>query len=226
VTPARTQESPGYQAPNPYGSTQPSQGYGNAPPSQPYSTAAQATPPYGNTPQGGYSNSAPVGQGYGAAPEQYGSKILSASEYRSDISSIQTAIKTLSSQIAEIATLHQNALSSTTTGPSAQLEHKVTQTQLLNSRIKDDIKRLEKDAVNTPSESERKIKQTQIGSVKNGFEGQLTAYRKEEEGYRRRYQDQIARQYRIVNPDADESEVREAANADWGNEGVFQSAVS
>merc|ERR1711939_421175 len=35
----------------------------------------------------------------------------------------------------------------------------------------------------------------------------------------------IARQYRIVNPEATDSEVQEAADADWGNEGVFQTAL-
>lgn len=47
----------------------------------------------------------------------------------------------------------------------------------------------------------------------------------EEANYEKRYREQIARQYRIVNPDATDAEVHEASQADWGNEGVFQTAL-
>jgi syntaxin 1B/2/3 len=61
--------------------------------------------------------------------------------------------------------------------------------------------------------------------LQNQFREQLEEYREEEIAYKRRYQAQIERQYRIVNPDATEEEVREAGTADWGDDGVFQTAV-
>ena len=64
-----------------------------------------------------------------------------------------------------------------------------------------------------------------MGGLKRGFKRELENYQQEESEYRLRYREQIARQYRIVNPDATDSEVNEAANADWGDEGVFQTAV-
>lgn len=99
----------------------------------------------------------------------------------------------------------------------------ITQTQVLNTSIKDQIKFLETDAVRSRDNS---VKNTQVGQLKTSFTKQLQEYRQEEANYEKRYREQIARQYRIVNPDATESEVREAADADWGNEGVFQTAVS
>lgn len=69
-------------------------------------------------------------------------------------------------------------------------------------------------------------KDSQIRNLKSQFKSQLEQYQQEESTYKKRYQDQIARQYRIVNPDATEEEVHEAAQANWGDEGVFQTAVS
>ena len=70
------------------------------------------------------------------------------------------------------------------------------------------------------------VKARQAQQLKNDFEKALGDYQQEEVAYRQRYRDQIARQYRIVNPEASEAEVQEASELDWGSEGVFQTAVS
>jgi len=113
-------------------------------------------------------------------------------------------------------------LASPDSNVSAQLENIVTQTQIQNTGIKDEIKFLEKDAARSPDST---FKGTQIANLKRTFKKQLEDYQKEEQDYERRYRDAIARQFRIVNPDATEAEVNEAANANWGDEGVFQTAV-
>lgn len=95
---------------------------------------------------------------------------------------------------------------------------------MLNTSIKDQIKFLERDAAQQGNSNA--IKNSQVGQLKSSFKKQLEEYRSEEASYERRYREQIARQYRIVNPDASEDEVREAQDADWGSEGVFQTAVS
>ncbi|KAI9812874.1 MAG: hypothetical protein M1827_004392 [Pycnora praestabilis] len=135
-------------------------------------------------------------------------------------------INHLTSNVTQIGTYHQAALSNPDSTSSAQLEHTVSQTQILNTQIKDQIKFLEADAQKTPADApEKKIKVTQVGKLKRDFEEQLKGYQREEQDYRQRYREQIARQYRIVNPEATEAEVDEARNADWGNEGVFQTAL-
>lgn len=110
---------------------------------------------------------------------------------------------------------------------TSTLESIVTQTQILNTQIRDRIKSLELDAARTPlAGPDNKTKQGQVKALKGGFERELESYRQEERTYQQRYRDQIARQYRIVNPEASEAEVNEARNADWGDEGIFQTAVS
>ena len=92
-----------------------------------------------------------------------------------------------------------------------------------NTQIKDEIKFLERDAAREPQNT---FKRTQTEALKRQFKTQLEDFRKEESSYSQRYREAIARQYRIVNPDATEAEVQEASNADWGDEGIFQQAVS
>lgn len=134
-------------------------------------------------------------------------------------------MRELSSAISQISTLHERALSSPDANSSAQLEAIVTQTQLKNTQIRDSIKYLEGDAAKSTDDSTN-IKVTQVRNLKKDFERELQNYRDEELAYKKKYQTQIARQYRIVNPDATEEEVKTASEADWGSEGVFQTAVS
>jgi len=121
--------------------------------------------------------------------------------------------------------LHQRALSSTDSSTTAQLEDLVTQTQLKNTQIRDQIKYLEGDALKTQDGS-KTVKARQAKQLKSEFEKALRDYQQEEVAYRQRYREQISRQYRIVNPEATEAEVQEASELDWGSEGVFQTAVS
>jgi hypothetical protein len=114
-------------------------------------------------------------------------------------------------------------LSSPENRSTAQLESIVSETQIKNMEIKDDIKFLEKDSTREPSNT---FKKTQVESLKRTFKKQLEDFQREESDYSKRYREAIARQYRIVNPEATEQEVQEAANADWGDEGIFQQAVS
>lgn len=134
-------------------------------------------------------------------------------------------IRTLTSDIDHVGQLHQRTLGSADSQAKDQLEQFVSQTQIKNTAIKDNIKRLEKDYVNT-TDSTRNTKDTQLKSLKTYFKSELDKYQSIERDYQQKYREQIARQYRIVNPDASEEEVREATQADWGDEGVFQTAVS
>lgn len=93
----------------------------------------------------------------------------------------------------------------------------------MNTRIKDEIRTLEIDAKRSQGNA---TKDTQVRTLKQSFKNQLEQFRKEESDYGQRYRDQIKRQFKIVNPEATDAEVNEAADADWGNEGVFQTAVS
>ncbi len=148
---------------------------------------------------------------------------MSQADFLARIDGTKQRIGQLTSDIQAISTIHQRMLASPDNSESAQLESIVTQTQIRNTQIKDEIKFLEKDALKDPNS---RLKKTQIETLKKTFRGQLEDFEREEADYRRRYREAIGRQYRIINPDATDAEVREASEADWGNEGVFTQAVS
>lgn len=170
----------------------------------------------------GTANHPPTAGVPGQIPMQSGPTVLSNQDFLSRVEAAKADIRTLTQQIGGIASAHQRTLSSTDSSSSSALESIITQTQVLNTSIKDQIKFLETDAARS---GDNQIKNTQVSQLKLSFRKQLEEYRNEEASYERRYREQIARQYRIVNPDATEQEVQEASQADWGNEGVFQTAL-
>ena len=153
------------------------------------------------------------------------SQTLTRQDFLSRIEFAKSEIRALSLNITSISNLHQRALSSPDQNSSAELENLITQTQLKNTQILDQIKFLELDAAKT-TDGSKPTKTAQAEKLKRDFERELKGYQQEEVAYRQRYREQIARQYRIVNPEASEAEVNEASELDWGSEGVFQTAVS
>ncbi|KAI1662684.1 t-SNARE [Daldinia decipiens] len=161
-------------------------------------------------------------------PEQQQiSDTLPQQDFLNRIQFLRNEIRTLTSNVQTIASLHQRALAEGDGGAaSQQLERVVADTQTLNTGIRDQLKFLANDAYKSPPNSTtRDMKDRQVATIKAEFERELSNYQKEESVYSQRYREQIARQYRIVNPEATEEEVRNAADADWGNEGVFQTAL-
>ncbi|KAI1418636.1 t-SNARE [Hypoxylon sp. FL1857] len=151
---------------------------------------------------------------------------LSQQDFLGRIQFLRNEIGTLTENVRVIASLHQRALAEADGGAaSQQLERVVADTQTLNRGIRDQLKFLANDANKTTGAGPRNVKERQVNTIKAEFERELRSYQEEEGSYRQRYRDQIARQYRIVNPDATEDEVRQATEADWGNEGVFQTAL-
>lgn len=196
--------------------------------------------PYGQEPQqqqygqqygqpNPYEQQGPYDQDHQKQPQESqasGAATLSQQDFLGRIGNLRNEIRSLTADIDNVAQLHQRALSSTDASGNANqlLDQAVAQTQIRNTSIKEEIKFLERDLSRT-QDSTRASKQAQLNSIRETFKKELQSYMQMESDYQRRYKEQIARQYRIVNPDASEEEVREATNADWGNEGVFQTAV-
>lgn len=160
-------------------------------------------------------------------PQQQGgpNATLSQQDFLGRIDFLRNEIGSLTNNVQAIASLHQRSLAEADGGMSAQqLERISAETQSLNAGIRDQLKFLANDA-NRTSDGSRAVKERQVGAIKSQFERELRQYQEEESSFRARYRDQIARQYRIVNPEASEQEVQQATEADWGNEGVFQTAV-
>lgn len=149
---------------------------------------------------------------------------LSQGDFLSRVSAIRSEIQSLGVNVQNIETLHQRALGSNDGNAQRQLDDLVAQTQLKNTAIRGQISQLKGDAERT-TDGSFGLKKRQYEIINNEFKAAIQKFIQEEQQYKERYRDQIARQYRIINPDASEDEVRQAAETDWGNEGIFQTAV-
>lgn len=209
----------------PYGSPQqsygsPQQQYGS--PQQQYGSPQQQ---YGSPYQEDQYGSPQQEQQYGAlSPQQGGGHFLSQNDFLQRVSAIRQDIQGLTTSINNIATLHQQALASGDDGARQQLDDLVAATQVKNTSIRSQIQQLKSDTERT-TDSTFGLKKRQFESLNSDFKDTIQKYLEEEQQYKQRFREQIARQYRIVNPEATEQEVQQAADADWGDEGIFQTAV-
>jgi syntaxin 1B/2/3 len=140
-----------------------------------------------------------------------------------EVRKVEELLKQLPSSIERVRGFHREAVNSVDSNPPAGLEAAVADTQTLNTTIKNNIKYLEADAARSNNDP---TKITQVNRLKRNFQALLQEYLKEERTYRAECAEQIKRQYKIVYPNASDAEAEEAAQQDWGNEGVFQTAVS
>ena len=83
------------------------------------------------------------------APAAPHSNTLTQQNFLERVDFAKSEIRSLSTNIHDIAALHQRSLSAPDNRASADLENLVTQTQLKNTQIKDQIKFLELDAAKT-----------------------------------------------------------------------------
>jgi syntaxin 1B/2/3 len=170
---------------------------------------------------------------YGQQEQQYGSphtqqgtgaNVLSQTDFLQRVSAIRQDIQGLTVSIQNIATLHQQTLNSSDNAARQQLDDLVAATQIKNTTIRSQIQQLKADTERT-TDASFGLKKRQFESLNGDFKDTIQRFLEEERQYKQRYREQIARQYRIVNPDATEEEVAQAADADWGDEGIFQTAV-
>ncbi|KAK0636334.1 t-SNARE [Bombardia bombarda] len=157
--------------------------------------------------------------------QQQGANVLSQHDFLQRVSAIRGEIQSLTASVHQIEQLHQRALASSDDGAAQrQLENLIAQTQLQNTSIRDQIRNLKADTERT-TDGSFGLKKRQFESLNKDYKNEIQKFLQEEQAYKERYREQIARQYRIVNPEASDAEVRQAADADWGNEGVFQTAL-
>lgn len=200
-------------------------------PQQSYGSPQQQ---YGQNYGQGQYGSHPEQQQYGSPePQQYGSpqpqqqdgaRFLSQNEFLQRVSAIRQDIGGLTTSIKNIETLHQQTLASTDNGPRQQLDDLVASTQLKNTSIRSQIQQLKSDTERT-TDGTFNLKKRQFDSLNGEFKDTIQRFLQEEQQYRERNREQIARHYRIMNADATEEEVQQAVEADWGDEGIFQAAV-
>lgn len=153
-----------------------------------------------------------------------GPNTLDKKDFFQFVSSVRRQIEAVTSSIVQISMLHYRVLDSSDFSSSSQLEDVLSQTQTKNRQVRDSIKYLEQDMRSDQVLKDMKMKH--IRQLRTEFEENLRKFENEETHFKQKYREQIARQFRIVNPKATEDQVREATETEWGSEGVFQTAVS
>jgi syntaxin 1B/2/3 len=167
---------------------------------------------------------------YSQSQPQTGS-FLPLQEFLSRISNVRETTRVLSSTVKTISTLQQRALDVAEPTPDPALAALIDQARGYIASVRDAIRFLVRDISITksvPGASKTLVdtKQGQLNAAKSSFEKEVQAFLQAEAGFQARYRDQIARQYRIVRPDASEAEVQAAVTADWSDQGVFQQALT
>ena len=156
---------------------------------------------------------------------------LSQSDFLQQVNVIRELLGDFDSSLMEIRNLHNRLLDATDTssdsGLGSQLQNLETNTMSRNDQIRRQIQKLAQDAANT-TDNTKSTMEMQVGPLRREFQGKIVQYQNVEREYRTARQEQIRRQYLIVNPDATDSELAAVADAsqDPGSQGVFQSAVS
>lgn len=155
----------------------------------------------------------------GGAPGYAGD---SQQEFFTEVNELREGIDTVKANISRIESLHQRSLTDIDESTSSQTQHQldalVAETSALNKNLANRIKRLKGKAASDPT------KGPQVGNLDRNFKDTLRKYQGVEATYSKRAKEQMARQYRIVKPDATEQEVEEACNDSQGAQ-IFSQAV-
>ena len=143
--------------------------------------------------------------------------------FYSEVDQIRAGIDTVNANIAHIESLHQRSLvdidEANSSQTQRQLEQLVSETSSLNTSLVQRIKLLKGKVVRDPS------KAPQVGVLDRTFKEALRKYQLVEKNFADRAREQMARQYRIVKPEATEEEVRLACEDSQGQQ-IFSQAVS
>lgn len=100
-----------------------------------------------------------------------------------------------------------------------EVEDLANQTKRLYRNLVDRVK-----SIKQMPESGNPRNSSQVGKVERSLKAAITRYQQVQADFRKESESQMARQYRIVRPDATDAEVREAVQ-DSSNQQIFSQAV-
>ncbi|KAF3933482.1 Syntaxin-1A [Dactylella cylindrospora] len=139
-----------------------------------------------------------------------------------EIAYLRQGNQDINDRITEIENLHQESLSrideSSIAEVASKLDAATAEVSQMNRTMAAKIRDLKSKTLSDPE------KAGQVGVIERSFKQTLTRYQQVEVSYQRKARDQLARQYRIANPDATEDEIRDAQEAN-SSAPVFSQAV-
>jgi len=229
-----------YNRPNPYDQRDPApggygaprqQGYGQAP--NPYAGANDGYNQGNNQPYGhnqGHGNHSLDGGYAGSAVEMAPLAHNGASVGRTDPNAIlnecrdiDRGIDDIEKGLEQLRMLQQRTLddadASSSSAANRQLDSLSAETMALYRALTERVR-----TVKSNPESQSAKNSPQVGRVDRRLKQAIQQYQSVESQFRKRTQEQMARQYRIVRPDATEQEVRAAVEDTSGGQ-VFSQAL-
>jgi len=135
-----------------------------------------------------------------------------------DCRSIDKAIDDLESRLQGLQSLHRRVLNDQASSSLIDTENSdiMTTYRSLGSRLK---------AIKSDPASQSASTAPQVGRVDRRLKAAITQYQRIEADFRKAMQEQQARQYRIVRPDASDAEVAAAVDDATGGAQIFQQAL-
>lgn len=136
---------------------------------------------------------------------------------------IDNGIEQIEANLRELRRLQDRCLAeadSSASSSSRQLDTLNTETMALYRTITDRVRKIK-----SSPEGRQPRNQAQVGRVDRRLRQAIQDYQGVESSFRKKMQEQMARQYRIVRPDATEDEVKAAVEDTTGNSQVFQQAL-
>ncbi|EFQ30829.1 SNARE domain-containing protein [Colletotrichum graminicola] len=138
--------------------------------------------------------------------------------------SIDQGIDQIESNLNQLRMLQERSLTDADTSANSstarQLDALSSETMAMYRSLTDRVR-----TVKSSPDGQSARNSPQVGRVDRRLKGAIQQYQQVESAFRKRTQDQMARQYRIVRPDADEREVREAVEDAGAGAQIFQQAV-
>ncbi|KAF9876750.1 snare domain containing protein [Colletotrichum karsti] len=207
----------------------PAGGYG-APPRPPQQGFGSGPSPYGGS---RYNNGPAMGR------DQYGTNVEMESLAQNaggfgqssdpnailnECRSIDQGVDQIEANLNQLRMLQERTLTDADTSASSstarQLDALSSETMTMYRSLTERVRQVK----STP-EGQTPKNSPQVGRVDRRLKGAIQQYQQVESQFRKRTQDQMARQYRIVRPDADEQEVRAAVEDAGAGAQIFQQAV-
>jgi len=136
---------------------------------------------------------------------------------------IDRQIEQIENNLRELRRLHDRSLAEAdTTGSSTSrlIDNLSSDTMSMYRALTERVRK-----VKSSKEGQQARNQAQVGRVDRRLKQAIQEYQNVEQAFRKKTQDQMARQYRIVRPDASEAEVSAAVDDPTGNSQVFQQAL-
>ncbi|KAF6827913.1 snare domain containing protein [Colletotrichum plurivorum] len=138
--------------------------------------------------------------------------------------SIDQGIDQIEANLNQLRMLQERTLTdadtSANSATSRQLDALSSETMTMYRGLTDRVRQ-----VKSSPDGQSAKNSPQVGRVDRRLKGAIQQYQQVESQFRKRTQDQMARQYRIVRPDAPESEVRAAVEDAGAGAQIFQQAV-